>query len=426
VTERAKEKGRRILIATPWMGFWEVGARGGVPDEYLTFRTLVRRGHELHVVAPEGADYVLPGEGPGSLTVHPVPYPAQRWRGSLKGQLGRVRDLWLAHRAYAGVGGAVARRIDPDLILAHTFHTAPWMARVGARLGVPVVGKFFGVLTLDSRWSPSFVHFLRHAEHYLAFRAPLTQVIVLDDGTGGDRAALKLGVPRERLRFWPNGTNVEWGDRDLPAGGGDPAARARLGLDPERIYTFTLANLLPLKRLDRLLAALAELGRPGDPPITGLVGGDGVMRAALERQAMVLGLGDRIRFLGAVDHDRVPELMAAANIYVAPHDLTNAGIPTCEAMLCRLPVVAVDRGATRRLVLDGETGFVVPPDDAAALAGAIRRLAADPELRRRMGSRGHVHAREGFVSWEARVGMEVELLESLAQSLAGTPAGPDR
>ncbi|HWN82464.1 MAG TPA: glycosyltransferase, partial [Candidatus Udaeobacter sp.] len=168
---------------------------------------------------------------------------------------------------------------------------------------------------------------------------------------------------------------------------------------------------------------LAHLG-PGDPPITALIGSDRVMRAVLEEQARALGLGERVRFLGAVDHERVPELMAAANIYVAPHDLTNAGIPTAEAMLCRLPVVAIDKGATRRLVQDGETGLVVPPDDPPALAAALRRLAADPELRRRLGSAAHAYARRHLVSWEARVAMEVELLESLLRSRSAPAVAP--
>jgi glycosyltransferase involved in cell wall biosynthesis len=407
----------RILVTTPWVGFWEVGAKGGVPDEYLTFRGLLRRGHELHVVAPAGATYALPGEGPGTLTLYSVPYPTRRLRGKL-GQLGRLRDLSLARRAFEVAAFDVARRIRPDLILAHTFHTAPWAARIGARLGVPVVGKFFGVLELNTGWTPRLGHFLRHFEHYLAFSAPLVRVIVLDDGTGGDEAARRLGVPAERLRFWPNGVNVEWGALDLPAGGGEPEARRRWGLDPDprRIYTLTLANLLPLKRLERLIDAIGAMrSHPEADRVTALIGGDGVMRPALEAEVARTGLAHRVRFLGAVDHERVPELMAAANIYVAPHDLTNAGLPTCEAMLCRLPVVAVDRGATRKLVADGETGLVVPAGDPAPLAAAISRLAGDPELRRRLGARGHEVARARFVSWEARVGMEIELLESVAR-----------
>ncbi len=400
----------RILVMTPWMGFWEVGARGGVPDEYLTFRALVRRGHDLDLVVPGGAEYALAGEGPGRVQVHHVPYPARRLRGRFLGQLGRLRDLALARRAFAGRAGTIAARVRPDLILAHTFHTAPWAAGVGERLGIPVVSKFFGVLLLNTRWSPRALHYLRHFEHYLAFRRRFARVIVLDDGTGGDRAALRLGVPPERLVFWPNGVNVEWADLPLPPGGGDPAARARLGLEPGAVYTLTLANLLPLKRVDRALAALARVPSPG---VRALIGGDGVERARLEAAARVLGVGDRVRFLGPIDHERVPELMSAADIYVAPHDLTNAGLPTCEAMLCRLPVAAMDAGDTRRVVADGETGLVVPHGDVEALAAAIHRLAADPALRRRLGERGHAVARERFVSWERRVAMEVELLEAV-------------
>ncbi len=415
-----QEESVRVLVMTPWMGFWEVGGRGGVPDEYLTFSALTRRGHDLHVAAPEGADYALSDAGPGQITVHPLSFPAERVRGKVRGQLGRLRDVVRARRVFGHDGLALARNLRPDLILAHTFHTAPWAAGVGERLGVPVVAKFFGVLLLNTRWEPRVLHLLRHFEHYLAFRQEFARVIVLDDGTGGDEAALRIGVPRERLLFWPNGVNVEWADLALPSGGGDPGARARLGLERDAVYALTLANLLPLKRVDRVIAALHRLVQAGDQRVHVLIGGDGVMRQALEADAVRLGLRERVLFLGPVDHDRVPEVMSAADMYVAPHDLTNAGLPTCEAMLCRLPVVALDAGRTRRLVLDGETGLVVAQDDIAALARAMEQLAAEPELRRRMGDRGHAVARSRFVSWDERVQMEIELLESVA---ASPPAG---
>lgn len=404
----------RILVMTPWMGFWEVGRQGGVPDEYLTFHALVRRGHDLHVVAPRGADYALPDAGPGRLERHAVPYPATRLRGKVRGQLGRLRDLHRARVAYGGAGAEITRRLMPDLLLAHSFHTAPWAASIGERLGIPVVAKFFGVLLLNTCWEPRPLHVLRHAEHYLAFRRRYARVIVLDDGTGGDEAALRLGVPRERLLFWPNGVNVEWGARALPAGGASAEARARRGLDPGRIYTLTLANLLPLKRVDRVIEALALLAAAGEERVTALIGGDGVERESLAALAARRGVASRVRFLGPIDHDQVPELMSAADIYVAPHDLTNAGLPTCEAMLCRLPVVAMDAGATARVVADGKTGLLVPHGDVPALARAIARLAAAPAERRAFGAAGHAAACARFVSWEERVRMEVELLEAVA------------
>jgi glycosyltransferase involved in cell wall biosynthesis len=88
-------------------------------------------------------------------------------------------------------------------------------------------------------------------------------------------------------------------------------------------------------------------------------------------------------------------------------------------MLCRLPVVAMDSGETRRLVAHGETGLVVPHGDVEALAAAVQRLAGNPGERRRMGDKGRRVARDRFVSWEERVGMEIELLEGLG---SGGPA----
>ncbi|MGD8395774.1 MAG: glycosyltransferase, partial [Candidatus Eiseniibacteriota bacterium] len=197
--------------------------------------------------------------------------------------------------------------------------------------------------------------------------------------------------------------------------GGDPALRARLGLAPDRVYALTLGNMAPLKRIDRVIRTIAVLARDaGAPRVDALIGGDGHLRHQLERLAHDLGVGDRVRFLGAVDHATVPDLMAAVDLYVAPHNLTNAGLPTCEAMLCGLPVVAMDAGTTRRTVRDGETGLVVALDDVDAMAAAVARLAADRALARRLGERGRALARERFMSWEDRTRMEVELLEGLA------------
>ncbi len=404
----------RLLIATPWTGFWEVGAGGGVPDEYLTFRELIRRGHELHLVAPAGADYALPESAPGQLTLHSVPYPANRWRGRLRGQLGRLRDLWLARRAYGAGLRAIAARVEPQLILAHTFHTFPWAARIAARREIPVVGKFFGVLELNQSWQPGWLHFARHFEQYLAFRSPGTRFIVLNDGTGGDRAALRLGVPPERLLFWPNGVDVDWAEEIDETADDRRPGRARFALPDDRCLALTLCNLLPLKKVERLLEALVHL-----PEVTGVVAGDGEMRGALEALATRLGIAERVIFLGAVDHAEVPALLRAIDIYVAPHDLTNAGLPTCEAMLCGRPVVALDIGDTGEVVVDGETGLLVPPPTGTAgMATAMRRLAHDPDLRRQLGERGRELARQRFVSWEERVAMEVALLESLVSDSA--------
>ncbi len=106
------------------------------------------------------------------------------------------------------------------------------------------------------------------------------------------------------------------------------------------------------------------------------------------------GLGGRLRLLGY--REDVPALMAAADIFVLPSRFEGLPMSVIEAMLTGLPVVACDvRGPAEQVVLS-VTGLLVPVGDAPALAGALRRLASDAELRARMGAAGRARAIERY------------------------------
>jgi glycosyltransferase involved in cell wall biosynthesis len=101
-------------------------------------------------------------------------------------------------------------------------------------------------------------------------------------------------------------------------------------------------------------------------------------------------------FAGALSDVR--PALAAADLFVLASVPRSEGAPTAigEAMMMELPVVATDVGAVREIVDDGRTGFVVPPLDAQALAGAILRILGDPEARASFGTRGRAWAIERF------------------------------
>jgi len=105
-------------------------------------------------------------------------------------------------------------------------------------------------------------------------------------------------------------------------------------------------------------------------------------------------LGPRLRRLG-YRHD-VARLLAAADVFALPSHFEGLPMSVIEAMLTGLPVVATDIRGPREQVVDGETGFLVPPATVAPLAEAIARLAADPALRARMGAAGRARALERF------------------------------
>ena len=158
-----------------------------------------------------------------------------------------------------------------------------------------------------------------------------------------------------------------------------------------------VGNLLPVKRIDRFLAAL-RLARLRSPDLRGVVVGDGPERQRLEATAAELGLlPDGIAFLGS--RDDVPGLLRQADMLVLSSE--HEGFPNAvlEAMGARLPVVATPCGDVERIVADGVTGFVVPPDDAEGMAERMSALAGSLELRRRLGDAGRAVAERTYASW---------------------------
>jgi glycosyltransferase involved in cell wall biosynthesis len=149
------------------------------------------------------------------------------------------------------------------------------------------------------------------------------------------------------------------------------------------------ARLEPEKGVDVFIRAIAAARRE-DPTIRGLVAGDGPERKRLER----LAAGSGVELLGV--RNDIPELMAKANAVALASEAEALPMSVLEAMASARPVVVTDIGGTAEAVVHGETGFLVPPGDAEAVAQALLDLAADPERARRMGAAGRARQRELF------------------------------
>jgi glycosyltransferase involved in cell wall biosynthesis len=120
-------------------------------------------------------------------------------------------------------------------------------------------------------------------------------------------------------------------------------------------------------------------------------------------RALVVGEGPQESYLRAIegvellgDREDVPDLLARSDVFVLSTLSEGMPMSILEAMAAGLPVVASAVGGIPEVVVDGETGLLVPPRDAAALAEALRRLLDDPELRRQMGAAGRARAEEHF------------------------------
>jgi glycosyltransferase involved in cell wall biosynthesis len=145
------------------------------------------------------------------------------------------------------------------------------------------------------------------------------------------------------------------------------------------------------KGFDTLIRALPEL----DDATLVLVG-DGNERATLEGLSRSLGVAERVVWAGWSDDAR--SYLSTFDVFALPSRFEGFPLAVLEALLARSAVVAADVGSVAEVVLDGETGFLVPPEDPVALARAIRHFLSDGGLRRRLGEQGRQLVLERFTA----------------------------
>jgi glycosyltransferase involved in cell wall biosynthesis len=183
---------------------------------------------------------------------------------------------------------------------------------------------------------------------------------------------------------------------DLPAQRNGGALRAELGIPEQAPLAGEIARLCDVKGQRELIRAASQV-----PELrVVLVGEDleagGAFRTGLEREAGELGVGDRVHFTGY--RADAQELLDDLDVFVLPSWIEGLPLTVLEAMARGKPVVATPVGGTPELVVDGETGLLVPPRDAGALADALRSLAADPERAQALGAAGRARVAERFSS----------------------------
>ncbi|MFW6145856.1 MAG: glycosyltransferase [Planctomycetota bacterium] len=276
----------------------------------------------------------------------------------------------------------VIRRFGPDVIHAHQY--TPYLY---AALAATAVGAGRIVFTEHGRHWPDRVSPSRKA---------VNQVLRLrrDQITAVCRFAAEAlrhteQIAGRNVRIIPNG--VECGLYDRPRRRAWLAEQIRVGALGE--VCLQVGRFHPVKDHATSLRAFARL-RADHPDARLVLVGDGPLRPAIEDLIRTLDLADAVHLLG--ERSDVPDLLAAADVFVLSSLSEAASLSILEAMSARLPVAATDVGGNRELVRHGRTGLLSPRANPCALAGHLDRLLSDADLRRRMGDAGGRRARTLF------------------------------
>jgi glycosyltransferase involved in cell wall biosynthesis len=168
-----------------------------------------------------------------------------------------------------------------------------------------------------------------------------------------------------------------------------------MGYAPDEPVVGMFGRLIEQKGVDVLLDAFA-LVRQQHPAAQLLIVGDGKERAALEAQAARLALGDAVGFAGWMEHEAASRMMAVCDVITVPSRWEGFGLVTLEAMSWARPIIASRTSSLPEIVIDGETGRLVPPENAVALADAISELLTDKAHAESLGEAGYRRLVEHF------------------------------
>ena len=173
------------------------------------------------------------------------------------------------------------------------------------------------------------------------------------------------------------------------------AARHDLGLPPRVPLVGTAGRLVPHKRIDLFLAICGDVAAT-HPEVQFLILGDGPERSRLDRLVDQHRLSDRVRFLRHLPNPDVVKYFRALDIFTLPTEREGFGMVFAEAMAAETPAVGPDMSPINGIILDQDTGLLVPRDDQRAYADAVRWLLDHGEARARFGTRGRARVRDCF------------------------------
>ncbi len=307
------------------------------------------------------------------------------------------RDRYWVHSMrsmMAGLKRLVADHLnsfDPDLIHCHDVYAMAAMVEAAGPTGLPLVQTVHGPALYEAEMLGitrlAGYRRLIHDCERKAFAAA-TRLIAVDSG----QASILINdyqVPSDKVQVIFNCIDVQ----EVRA----LAGREPSGL-PEHPFFIVPRRLVHKTGVRFAIEAMAELR---DLDVCLLVAGQGPLRGELEALAGRLGLGQRVRFLGSVPRSRVLPLFGRAVAVLVPSVPASGvveatSLAVSEAMACDTVPIASGIGGLAEMIRDGQSGLLVPPGDAKALAHAMRSVFVDADLRRRLVEGGMRQAEKEF------------------------------
>jgi glycosyltransferase involved in cell wall biosynthesis len=290
----------------------------------------------------------------------------------------------------------------PDLIHAHfSYPDGYGMRKLAKKWRVPLVISALGTIERKVAYEGSYtsrqiIEAMNFADKILSVSEDLKLHIV------------NLGINEEKVHVVPNGVDTE---KFKPAG--KAHARNLLNLPQDKNIVLFVGALRKIKGVDYLIEAAKSFVNTNTNLF--MVGRDDGLRKNLEKRAQELKIADYVRFTGPVNHEDIPLWISASDILVLPSLSEGRPNVILEALACEVPVVATDVGGIPELIVDGETGHLVPAKNPIELSRKINKLLEDKTRRENMGKLGRKSIIQRGLTWEAHAKKTVDIYSELLE-----------
>jgi glycosyltransferase involved in cell wall biosynthesis len=296
-----------------------------------------------------------------------------------------------------------------DLVATHTSKGG-FIGRLAARLaGVPHIVHYAHGFSFNKDLSPRAHKFFVGLER-LAARAGDFIICVNNENR---LMAIRLGV-EEPSRICTVHNGIDMQPYETANG---PRARRELGLGDSDLLVGAIGRLAPQKGFIHLVRAMPALAA-SVPSVRLAIVGEGPLQNELEKEAIQLGVRDRIHFVGF--RRDVPDLLAAFDVFALPSLWEGLSISLIEALAAGKPIVATDIDGNREVIDHGQTGLMIPPAQPGALAEALRELLTNRPLSLTLGRNAQLSARKRF-SYQRMVAENLAVYDRVIARGRGKP-----
>jgi glycosyltransferase involved in cell wall biosynthesis len=377
---KSKDEERQLDVL---LVYYEPIPAGQTTHVLSVARGLAARGHHVSVVLPADLERSIKAFQQAEVNV--IPLPLQKLLWPLRSIFSLVKLV----------------RSGPDIVHVHSQEAGllgravAWMAGARAIVYTPQV-----IDIRRTRWHWLYVLVER-------FLARITDVIVSVSDSDRERM-IRWGIPPQKIVKIPNSVDVN----EIDGISDTDRIRKALGLDPERPLVMQVGRLSAQKNPLAFVEGAAQVLQKRPDAQFALVG-EGPMREAITQHAETLGLNGALRLLGW--RDNAAAMMTAADVVSLTSEWEGMPHTLLEAMAKSRPIVTTDVNGCPDVVVDGKTGFLVPPGDTLVWAERIIDLLENPKLMDKMGRRGRERVIERF-SQEQMITCIEELYVGLVES----------